>query len=150
MPLPGPDDAIVRTGRALVCQSDISTVNGALGRRVNLILGHEGAGIVHEVGENVRLFKAGDRAAAGTATPDWSDPVSQANPSAFSISPPGGCKFSNARDGVLAEYFYVNMADANPGRIPESVGNDALYAVQTPCQQALWGRIMLTYLSEEL
>ena len=35
----GPNDAIIKTTRALVCTSDVHTVKGAIGKRENLTLG---------------------------------------------------------------------------------------------------------------
>lgn len=37
----------------------------------------------------------------------------------------GGWKFANTKDGVFAEFFHVNQADANLCKIPESVPDDA-------------------------
>jgi threonine dehydrogenase-like Zn-dependent dehydrogenase len=36
----------------------------------------------------------------------------------------GGWKFSNSKDGVFAEYFHVNEADANMALIPEGVSDE--------------------------
>ncbi|MFL5625266.1 MAG: NAD(P)-dependent alcohol dehydrogenase, partial [Ktedonobacteraceae bacterium] len=109
----------------LICTSDSHTVNGAIGPRENLTLGHEAVGIVHEVGSNVKLFKPGDRVLVGAITPDWGDPASQAGHSSQSGAPLGGWKFSNSKDGVFAEYFHVNEADANMALIPASVSDEA-------------------------
>ncbi len=125
IPKAGPDDAIIKTTRALICTSDSHTVNGAIGPRENLTLGHEAIGIVHEVGSNVKLFKPGDRVLVGAITPDWGDPASQAGHSSQSGGPLGGWKFSNSKDGVFAEYFHVNEADANMALIPASVSDEA-------------------------
>jgi threonine dehydrogenase-like Zn-dependent dehydrogenase len=81
-------------------------------------------GIVHEVGSHVKLFKPGDRVLVGAITPDWGDPASQAGHSSQSGGPLGGWKFSNTKDGVFAEYFHVNEADANMARIPASVPDE--------------------------
>jgi threonine dehydrogenase-like Zn-dependent dehydrogenase len=124
IPQAGPDDAIVKTTRALICTSDSHTVGGAIGPRENLTLGHEAVGIVHEVGSNVKLFKPGDRVLVGAITPDWGDPASQAGHSSQSGAPLGGWKFSNSKDGVFAEYFHVNEADANMALIPASVPDE--------------------------
>src|SRR6266702_2943103 len=124
IPHPGPNDAIVKTTKALICTSDSHTVGGAIGPRENLTLGHEAVGIVHEVGSNVKLFKPGDRVLVGAITPDWGDPASQAGHSTQSGGPLGGWKFSNTKDGVFAEYFHVNEADANMARIPASVPDE--------------------------
>src|SRR5258706_8832795 len=90
IPRPGPNDAIVKTTKALICPSDSHTVGGAVGPRENLTLGHEAVGIVHEVGSNVKLFKPGDRVLVGAITPDWGDPASQAGHSSQSGAPLGG------------------------------------------------------------
>ena len=124
IPHPGPNDAIVKTTKALICTSDSHTVGGAVGPRENLTLGHEAVGTVHEVGSNVKLFKPGDRVLVGAITPDWGDPASQAGHSSQSGAPLGGWKFSNTKDGVFAEYFHVNEADANMARIPASVPDE--------------------------
>ncbi len=124
IPQAGPDDAIVKTTRALICTSDSHTVGGAIGPRENLILGHEAVGIVYQVGSNVKLFKPGDRVLVGAITPDWGDPASQAGHSSQSGAPLGGWKFSNSKDGVFAEYFHVNEADANMALIPPGVPDE--------------------------
>ena len=43
-----------------VCHSDLSATNGTINFALPLILGHEGAGVVREVGEGVSEFKVGD------------------------------------------------------------------------------------------
>jgi threonine dehydrogenase-like Zn-dependent dehydrogenase len=125
-PIPdvGPNDAVVKTTAALVCTSDSHTVRGAIGPRTNITLGHEGVGTVYKVGSEVKLFRPGDRVAVGAITPDWGDLASQAGHSSQSGQPLGGWKFSNSKDGVFAEYFHVNEADANMARIPDSVRDD--------------------------
>jgi len=124
VPTPGPNDAVVRTTAALICTSDSHTVGGSIGERTNLTLGHEAVGVVHEVGSEVRHFRPGDRVLVGAITPDWGDPASQAGHSSQSGSPLGGWKFSNTKDGILAEYFHVNEADANMAKIPDSVPDE--------------------------
>jgi threonine dehydrogenase-like Zn-dependent dehydrogenase len=125
IPVPGPNDAVVKTTRALICTSDSHTVHGAIGPRENLTLGHEAVGVVHEVGSEVKYLKPRDRVVVGAITPDWGDPASQEGRSSQSQQPLGGWKFSNTKDGVFAEYFHVNEADANMARIPDSVPDEA-------------------------
>jgi threonine dehydrogenase-like Zn-dependent dehydrogenase len=125
VPQPGPNDAIIRTTRALICTSDAHTVHGAIGPRDNLTLGHEAVGIVHQVGSEIRRFKPGDRVVAGAITPDWGDPASQGGHSSQSGAALGGWKFANTKDGVFAEYFHVNDADANLAAIPSGVSDEA-------------------------
>lgn len=124
IPRPGPNDAIIQTTRALICTSDSHTVAGGIGPRENLTLGHEAVGVVHEVGSEVRHVQPGDRVVVGAITPDWGEPASQAGYSSQSGAPLGGWKFSNSKDGVFAEYFHVNEADANLAKIPDDVPDD--------------------------
>jgi len=124
IPEAGPNDAVIKTTRALICTSDSHTVRGAIGPRSNLTLGHEAVGIVHKVGAEVKLFKPGDRVVVGAITPDWGDPASQAGHPSQSGAALGGWKFANTKDGVFAQYFHVNDADANMALIPETVSDD--------------------------
>lgn len=48
---------MVATG---LCQSDMSVINGKLPMPMPIVLGHEGAGVVEEVGEGVSNVKVGD------------------------------------------------------------------------------------------
>jgi threonine dehydrogenase-like Zn-dependent dehydrogenase len=124
-PEAGPNDAILRPTKGLVCTSDIHTVHGAIGERENLTLGHEVVGIVDTVGEEVEDFEPGDRVAVGAITPDWGSVAAQDGHSSQSNQALGGWKFANVKDGTFAEYVHVNEADANLAHIPDSVGDEA-------------------------
>ncbi|WP_067138725.1 NAD(P)-dependent alcohol dehydrogenase [Microtetraspora malaysiensis] len=124
VPQPGPGDAIVRTTRALICTSDSHTVRGGIGPRENLTLGHEAVGIVHAVGSEVAYFRPGDRVLVGAITPDWGDLSAQNGYPSQSGGPLGGFKFANSKDGVFADYFHVNEADANLARIPDGIPDE--------------------------
>lgn len=124
VPDPGPLEALVRPTKGLVCTSDVHTTHGAVGERTNLTLGHEAVGIVEKVGELVRLFKPGDRVAVGAITPDWGSLAAQGGHSSQSGGALGGWKFANEKDGVFADFFLVNEADANMAHIPESVPDE--------------------------
>ncbi|MFG5718198.1 NAD(P)-dependent alcohol dehydrogenase [Streptomyces murinus] len=124
IPEPGPTDAVVRTTKALICTSDSHTVQGGIGPRTNLTLGHEGVGVVHAVGDEVKDFQPGDRVLAGAITPDWGDLAAQNGYPSQSGGALGGFKFANLKDGVFAEYFHVSGADANLARIPDDIPDD--------------------------
>ncbi|MEW2620473.1 NAD(P)-dependent alcohol dehydrogenase [Streptomyces sp. NPDC048106] len=124
VPEPGPTDAVVRTTKALICTSDSHTVQGGIGPRTDLTLGHEAVGIVHAVGGEVKDFRPGDRVLVGAITPDWGDLASQNGYPSQSGGPLGGFKFANLKDGVFAEYFHVSGADANLARIPEGISDE--------------------------
>ncbi len=50
----------VRLAACAICHSDILAIEGAWGGRLPVVYGHEGAGVVEEVGPGVTLAKAGD------------------------------------------------------------------------------------------
>lgn len=58
---PGPREILVRMEAAGVCHSDLSVVNGSRLRPLPMVLGHEAAGIVLEIGSGVRGMQVGDR-----------------------------------------------------------------------------------------
>ncbi|NSC20845.1 Zn-dependent alcohol dehydrogenase [Streptomyces albus subsp. chlorinus] len=61
LPDPGPGQVRVRLAAAGVCHSDLSLANGTLRQPVPAVLGHEGAGTVVAVGEDVTDLAHGDR-----------------------------------------------------------------------------------------
>lgn len=58
---PDKGQALIRIEAAGLCHSDLSVVNGSRPRPVPMLLGHEAAGIVEEVGEGVDNIKVGQR-----------------------------------------------------------------------------------------
>ena len=118
----GPLDAIVSPIAVSPCSSDIHTVfEGAIGDRKDMILGHEAVGEVVEVGSLVHDFKPGDKVIVPAITPDWGSLEAQAGYAMHSGGMLAGWKFSNFKDGVFANYFHVNEADANLALLPEGV-----------------------------
>lgn len=58
----GPTDLLVRVKACGICGSDVHGYDGSSGRRIPpLIMGHEAAGIVEEVGAKVVNFQVGER-----------------------------------------------------------------------------------------
>ena len=57
---PGTREVLVRTAAAGVCHSDLHFVDGLYPYRLPVVLGHESAGIVEEVGSDVTYVKPGD------------------------------------------------------------------------------------------
>lgn len=124
VPEPGPGDAVVRTTAALVCTSDAHTVHGAIGERENLTLGHEAVGIVEAVGPGVEEVRPGERVVVGAITPCFRCDNCQRGYTSQCREALGGWKFANVKDGVFADYFHVNAADANLARIPDSISDE--------------------------
>lgn len=58
---PGTGEILVRIEVAGVCHSDLSVVNGSRPRPTPMLLGHEAAGIVEELGEGVNDIRVGQR-----------------------------------------------------------------------------------------
>lgn len=122
VPACGALDALVRPIAVSPCTSDVHTVwAGALGDRSDMILGHEAVGEVLEVGALVRDFLPGDRVIVPAITPDWGSLEAQGGFPMHSGGMLGGWKFSNFKDGVFAEAFHVNEADANLALLPKGV-----------------------------
>jgi len=121
---PGPNDAIIKPTRALVCTSDVHTVKGAIGDRKNLTLGHEAVGIVYKLGSEVKGVKEDDRVAVNAITPCYKCENCLRGYTSHCQQMLGGWKFANIKDGVFAEYFHVNDAEANLAPIPDSVPNE--------------------------
>ena len=57
---PGPREVLVRTVAAGVCHSDLHFYNGTYPGQFPLILGHESAGVVEQVGSDVHYVQPGD------------------------------------------------------------------------------------------
>ncbi|HVX17145.1 MAG TPA: Zn-dependent alcohol dehydrogenase [Acidimicrobiales bacterium] len=63
---PGPREVVVRMVAAGVCHSDVSVMNGTIPWKPPSVLGHEGAGVVEEVGAEVRSVRVGDHVVVST------------------------------------------------------------------------------------
>lgn len=57
---PQQGEVLVRLHASGVCHSDVSTANGTIGSKLPAVLGHEGAGVVEEVGAGVTHVAPGD------------------------------------------------------------------------------------------
>src|SRR5438270_2795984 len=57
---PGEGEVLIEVVGAGLCHSDLSTINGSRPRPLPMVLGHEAAGVVREVGAGVVDFKPDD------------------------------------------------------------------------------------------
>jgi L-iditol 2-dehydrogenase len=63
-PTVGPEDVLVSVRACGICGSDVHGYDGSTGRRIPpLVMGHESAGVVAEIGANVSHVRPGDRVA---------------------------------------------------------------------------------------
>lgn len=135
MPRCGPTDAIVKVTTTTICGTDSHIWRGEYPVAPGRVVGHEPAGVVHEVGEAVQGYAPGDRVVVGAITPCGSCYSCQAGD--FSQCAGfedkwgiiGGWRLGNSMDGVQAEYFRVPYAQANLARIPEGLSDDEVVFV---------------------
>src|SRR5476651_607632 len=121
-----PTDAIVRITKTTICGSDLHILKGDVPTvEVGRILGHEGVGIIDQVGKNVSGFKVGDRvvisciSSCGKCTNCKRGMYSHCENG-------GGWILGNAIDGTQAEFVRVPFADTSLYPIPETADEDAM------------------------
>jgi len=128
-PKAGPNDAMLEPVAVAICSSDTHMGHGFAGDLKERILGHESVGRVVEVGSNVKRFKPGDVCVVNCCTPDWEAPMLQDRNinNAHDYGMMKSFKFCFEKDGVFAERYHVNNADANLVLKPDDVSlEDAL------------------------
>lgn len=131
-----PFDAIVRITASAICGTDLHFVRGTVpGMVPGTVLGHEGVGIVEEVGRNVRNLRPGDRVvipstiACGTCSYCRSGYTAQcdnANPNGAAAGTAfyGGPQMSGPFNGMQAEYVRVPFAPTNLVRLPRAISDE--------------------------
>ena len=123
-------DAIVQITTTTICGTDLHILKGdvptvASGR----ILGHEGVGIVDEVGSGVLGFHKGDKVLISLITSCGR--CSFCKKAMYSHCRTGGWLLGNSIDGTQAEYARIPYADAGLYLLPPSVDDEA--AVMLSC-----------------
>ena len=118
-------DAIVRVVKTTICGSDLHILKGdvptcAPGR----ILGHEGVGIVAEIGTGVTQFKIGDRVVISCISSCGK--CDYCRKGMYSHCTTGGWILGNEIDGTQAEYVRIPHADTSLYAIPAGVDEEAL------------------------
>jgi threonine dehydrogenase-like Zn-dependent dehydrogenase len=129
-------DAIVRLTASAICGTDLHLVRGTLpGVKPGTILGHEGVGVIEELGKDVRSFKVGDRVvipstigcgycsycrAGYYAQCDNANPNGRDAGTAFF----GGPATAGPFDGLQAEFARTPFAAANLVKIPDEVSDE--------------------------
>ena len=129
-------DAIVRLTRNAICGTDLHMIRGTLsGMEPGTILGHEGVGVVEEVGANVRNLAPGDRVvipstiACGACAQCRAGIYAQcdvANPNGPQAGTAffGGPKQSGPFHGLQAELARIPFANVGLVKLPDEVSDD--------------------------
>jgi len=118
-------DAVVKIARTTICGTDLHIMKGDVptvteGR----ILGHEGVGIVDEVGAAVSTFKKGDRVVISCITSCAKCDACKRG--MYSHCATGGWILGNTIDGTQAEYVRIPYADTSLYHVPKGADEDAL------------------------
>ena len=128
-PEPGPGEMIVKTSMATVCGSDMHFLdefpNEMLGALFvgsvlpeGLLMGHEGVGTVHAVGDGVSRFREGDRVMASCLV--GCGKCRECMTVDHSVCTGGG----RVLFGCQAEYYKVPFADVNAAKVPDGVSDE--------------------------
>src|SRR5580704_3146402 len=120
-----PNDAVVKMVKTTICGTDLHILKGDVptctpGR----ILGHEGTGVVDDVGAAVTAFKRGDRVLISCITSCGK--CVYCRRLMFSHCTTGGWILGNRIDGTQAEYVRIPYADTSLYPIPDGVDEEAL------------------------
>ena len=121
--LQGPDDAIIRVTTSTICGTDLHILKGDLpavteGR----ILGHEGIGVVDEVGAAVSTFRKGDKVLISCVTACAKCDLCRKQ--MYSHCRNGGWILGNTIDGTQAEYVRIPYADTSLYPLPSDANEE--------------------------
>ena len=118
-------DAVVQITKTTICGTDLHIMKGDVptvteGRT----LGHEGVGVIEEVGEGVSNFKKGDRVLISCITACGK--CGNCKKQMYSHCENGGWILGNTIDGTQAEYVRIPHSDTSLHHIPEGSDEEAL------------------------
>lgn len=120
-----PSDAIVRITTSTICGTDLHILKGDLPAVTDgRILGHEGIGIVEEVGAGVSEFQVGDKVIISCVTACLKCDFCKRG--MYSHCRHGGWILGNLIDGTQAEYVRIPQADGSLYKFPEGADEEAM------------------------
>ncbi len=120
-----PTDAIIRVTRTTICGTDLHILKGDVPEVTpGRILGHEGVGIVEEVGSGVKNFRPGDLVLMSCITACGS--CANCKRQLYSHCLDGGWILGHLIDGTQAEYVRIPHADNSLYPVPEGADEEAL------------------------
>ncbi|MED3661744.1 zinc-dependent alcohol dehydrogenase family protein [Ureibacillus sp. FSL K6-8385] len=117
-------DAIVRLVKTTICGTDLHILSGDVPAvKEGTILGHEGVGIVEEVGSGVKNFKPGDKVIISCITSCGS--CHYCKQSLYAHCEDGGWILGHLINGTQAEYVRIPHADNSLYHIPKGISDQA-------------------------
>src|ERR1700681_264360 len=120
-----PGDAVVRISTSTICGTDLHILKGDLPSVTDgRILGHEGIGIVEQVGSGVSEFHAGDRVIISCITACLKCDFCKR--SMYSHCRHGGWILGYTLDGTQAEYVRIPQADGSLYHFPAGADEEAM------------------------
>jgi threonine dehydrogenase-like Zn-dependent dehydrogenase len=129
-----PTDAVVRLTASAICGTDLHFVRGTMpGTKEGRILGHEGVGVVEQLGDWVRNFDEGDRVVIGSTIAcgtcsycraGYYAQCDNANPNGPGTAFFGGPEEAGGFDGLQAEYARIPYATVGMVKLPDDVTDD--------------------------
>lgn len=120
-----PTDAIIRITRTTICGTDLGIIKGKVPTvQPGTTLGHEGVGIVEEVGSGVRRFKKGDHVIISCITSDGI--CEYCKKGMYAHCADGGWILGHLINGTQAEYVRIPHADNSLHAIPPGADESAL------------------------
>lgn len=123
--LMAPTDAIVKVTKTTICGTDLHILKGDVPTcEPGRILGHEGVGVVEEVGSAVSAFKPGDHVLISCITACAK--CEYCRKGMYSHCTDGGWILGNRIDGTQAEYVRIPYADTSLYPIPSGSEEEAL------------------------
>ena len=119
-------DAIVRITKTTICGTDLHIMKGDVPTVTDgRILGHEGTGIIEQIGGNVSNFHIGDHVLISCISSCGR--CANCKKGMYShCENGGGWILGNLIDGTQAEYVRIPFADNSLYSIPEGSGEEAL------------------------
>lgn len=120
-----PTDALIKITKTTICGTDLHIMKGDVPEVVDgLILGHEGIGIIEEVGMGVSNFKAGDKVLISCITSCGS--CAACKEGMYSHCESGGWILGHLINGTQAEYVRIPHADTSLHHLPENADEEAM------------------------
>lgn len=129
VPKPGPGQMVVKTTVSTICGTDMHFLDDIPTEMLavaypsivlpqGMLMGHEGVGIVHEVGSGVTRFQPGDRVIASCLTSCGK--CTECLHGDYSVCSGGGTILA----GCQAEYYLIPDAEISAAKVPDGMTDE--------------------------